>query len=166
MTVDAIYKQYHKPLVKYAQKIVVTQENAEDIVANVFEKILHNAAHYEQLENLQAYLYKMVRNHCINFLNKHQIITTGIKEIYDDYFSEQQPDINKDLYEIKQLVLKKIVEELTIKERALFYHIFIDELNVEEICKLHNIKAATIRSQKRYILNRLKVLFSKYKWLQ
>ncbi len=72
------FKQWHKPLVFYAFKFVGDQDIAKDLVQDAFLKIIEKG-NWEDLENLKTYLYKCVRNNCINYIN-HKTIESVYNE--------------------------------------------------------------------------------------
>ncbi|WP_162304413.1 RNA polymerase sigma-70 factor [Maribellus luteus] len=69
---EHVFKQLHKPLVFYAYKFVGDEDIAKDLVQDAFLNIIR-IGNYEALENLKTFLYKCVRNNCINHLNHRAV---------------------------------------------------------------------------------------------
>lgn len=70
---DHIFRTYHASLCAYATGIVQDAHIAEDLVEDVFLKLLQREEKPEILE-WRAYLYLAVRNTCLNFLKRQSRI--------------------------------------------------------------------------------------------
>jgi RNA polymerase sigma-70 factor (ECF subfamily) len=64
MTADItrIWTDFHKELKGYIAKVVKNQTDADDILQDVFIKIIQNDEKVNQSNNLRQYIYGMVRN--------------------------------------------------------------------------------------------------------
>src|SRR5450631_1246790 len=62
-----VFQKYFKPLCLYSERITVRLEQSEDIVAESFEKAWGRRQEFQTLENLKAFLYRIVRNASINY---------------------------------------------------------------------------------------------------
>jgi RNA polymerase sigma-70 factor, ECF subfamily len=64
MTADTtrIWTDFHKELKGYITKITKNQADADDILQEVFIKIIRNSDKIKQAKNLRQYIYGMVRN--------------------------------------------------------------------------------------------------------
>ena len=69
-TIKRLFDELFHQLVLSAFRYVNDYEQAEDIVQDVFVKVWQNFDQVRQVKNLKAYLFKAVRNSCMNFL-KH-----------------------------------------------------------------------------------------------
>lgn len=163
MEIKDIYQKYWKPLNYYAQSIVRSKEDSEDIVSSVFERSLKHPERFETLENLKSYLFAAVHNACFNFLRKHTHVTESTEKIYELFFSDEDP--YGDLYEVKMEVIQLLIEQLNPEQRKLYVAFYVDGLEITEIMDLHHMKRETIRSNKRYMLDTLRKLILPYKKL-
>lgn len=75
---EHVFKQLHKPLVFYAFKFVGDEDIAKDLVQDAFLNIIR-IGNYEALENVKTFLYKCVRNNCINHIN-HKAVESAFNE--------------------------------------------------------------------------------------
>ncbi len=85
-----IWEDFHKELRTYVSKTVRNQADTDDIMQDVFVKIIRNIEKVNKAENLRQYLYGIVKN--------------AIK----DYFNSQAYNNN----EIPDLVLEEEIESL------------------------------------------------------
>ncbi len=65
---DAIFTTHYRGLVYYAAKFVNNDTIAEDLVQDVFVKVWDRVPKLRNLVEIKAYLYKCVRNRCLDEL--------------------------------------------------------------------------------------------------
>ena len=70
---DQLFRKYHRRLFLFTLKFIDNENDALDIVQNVFVAIWENGKFNQSEELVQAYLFNSVRNSCFNYL-KHQKI--------------------------------------------------------------------------------------------
>ncbi len=70
---QSIYQQYYTKLCFYATSILADDEESEEIVQNVIYKLWEQREKFNEIENLQSYLYRSVKNLCINIINRQKI---------------------------------------------------------------------------------------------
>ena len=63
-----LFESYYVPLCRYARLILKSEQPAEEVVMNVFIYIWENRTRIEIKSSLCAYLFRSVRNRCINYL--------------------------------------------------------------------------------------------------
>lgn len=68
---DNLFRKYHHRLLIYTMKFVESENDALDIVQNIFMAIWENGKFRDREELVQGYLFTAVKNSCINYL-KHQ----------------------------------------------------------------------------------------------
>src|ERR1700743_3871099 len=62
-----VFQKYFKPLCLYSESITGQLDASEDIVAESFEKAWGRRQEFQTLENLKAFLYRIVRNASLNY---------------------------------------------------------------------------------------------------
>ena len=96
---EHVFKQLHKPLVFYAYKFVKDEDIAKDLVQDAFLNIIKG--NYEKLVDLKTFLFKCVRNNCINYINH--------KAVEKSYLENEANRINREIeyYNIHQAIVEK-----------------------------------------------------------
>ena len=61
---DRLVGAYLRPLYWHARRLVVVHEDAEDVVQDVYEKLLHYNGTFESEEHLKAWLLRVAINRC------------------------------------------------------------------------------------------------------
>jgi RNA polymerase sigma-70 factor (ECF subfamily) len=68
---DMIFLKYHPILVNYASKILKDNNQAEDIVQEVFYLLWIKREQLKSIKALSPYIRTMVHNQCISYIRKH-----------------------------------------------------------------------------------------------
>lgn len=68
-----LFNQYYGRLVLFANTFLQNHQESEDIVQNIFIHLWENAKGIDFSDSLQAYLYRAVRNRCLNKLRDKNI---------------------------------------------------------------------------------------------
>lgn len=72
MSFSELYLMYYPKLVRFAKEFVVLEEDAENITQDVFTDLWERRDAINHIENVNAYLFRLVRNRCLDYL-KHKV---------------------------------------------------------------------------------------------
>ncbi|MGK0467707.1 sigma-70 family RNA polymerase sigma factor [Clostridium sp.] len=116
----ALWEEFSIPLRKFISKRISNQQNAEDILQEVFLKINSNIEALKDKQKLQSWIYSIARNTIIDFYRKNSILEI---ELPDDLINMEISSITN----IKQ----KDTNLVNIINKHLhpffFLHVFIYE---------------------------------------
>lgn len=154
---DQIYLDNFPALHRYAYTIINDRELAEEMVHQVFLKILERKEPVKVHTSLKAYLFRSVNNECLNHI-KHQ----KVKQTYQNYATYNMADqvenpSNKLAYKELEQHLKKAINDLPEQCRTIFQLSRFEELKYGEIANQLGISIKTVESQMSKALRRLRV---------
>lgn len=66
-----IYSIYYVRMLRFSQTYVIAEEDAENIVQDTFLYLWEHLDLLKDIEHLDAFLFTLIKNRCLNFL-KHQ----------------------------------------------------------------------------------------------
>lgn len=72
MSFSELYLIYYPKLVRFAKEFVMSEEDAENITQDVFTDLWEKRESMNHIENMNAYLFRLVRNKCLDYL-KHKV---------------------------------------------------------------------------------------------
>jgi RNA polymerase sigma-70 factor (ECF subfamily) len=72
----------------FAAHVIKDNEISQDIVMEVFEKVWENRDKIENT-NIEGYLYKLVRNRCIDFIKHQKVMHHQMQEVQDSLQYEE-----------------------------------------------------------------------------
>jgi len=76
---QSIYSDYYPSLCVFAKTFLYDGDEAEEIVQGVILKLWEQKESIDGINSLKSYLYRAVRNTCLNFI-KHQKLETKYKD--------------------------------------------------------------------------------------
>ena len=159
---DEIYLLHYPALSRYANTIVKDDVIAEDMVHNVFLKLLENVDSLIRSTNLKAYLYRSIYNECMNYLKHQQVETMYQKEkvIHSDEQLEGPAFnlVHKELQQAISEALKLLPEQC----RTVFQLSRYEELKYKEIAITLNISVNTVEKHMVKALKRLRIQLEDY----
>ena len=137
---------YQERLYWHIRKIVVTHENADDVLQNTFIRIYKSIQNFQEKSSLHTWMYRIAYNESIRFLDKNK------KKDYDniDAISESNLEVLfEDVYfdgdEI-QKKLTKIINKFSVKQKRVFQMKYFDDLSFREISKILEVSESTLKS--------------------
>lgn len=137
-----IFDDSYSSLVIQAIRLVKTQETAEDIVQDCFIKLWEKKEELSIEGNVNAYLAKMIRNRCLDFIKKKKIQTSELNETYQGAIE------NNDQLELADLQasITEIIDALPEKCRQTFVLSRFEELSYKEIAEQLDISKKTVEA--------------------
>lgn len=80
---DQLYLLYYPRLVRFSKEYVLSEEDAENIVQDVFLIIWEQKHELSHIQNIPSYLFRLTKNKCIDFLRRKIISTKKEKYLYE-----------------------------------------------------------------------------------
>lgn len=141
---EALFHDYYPELIKFAEGFVFDSEICEDIVQNIFIYIWEQAEYLNITTSFKSYLYKAVRNRCLNHLrnlkimDKHHLL----------YIEASLNDSKVDLEDVELIhKIESAIEALPPKMGEIFRLKYLEEKTVREISSQLEISENTIKTQ-------------------
>lgn len=161
---ENIYVAHYSRMKRFAQEYVIREEDAENIVQDVFLDLWEQNFFLLTHTNLFAYLFTTLKNRCIDFLRHKTIVQNTAQKLQDDYtkalqmkfqsleaFDEQlfsEPDI--------ETVIQNAIESLPEKCREIFVLNKIEGKKQKTIAQELNISINTVENQMAIAYKKLK----------
>jgi RNA polymerase sigma factor (sigma-70 family) len=137
---------YQERLYWHIRKLVVTHENADDVLQNTFIRVYKSLPKFSQQSALYTWMHKIAYNESIRFIeqnkNKYHISLVDINKKYLDNLMEDSFFEGNDL----QIKLQQVLSELPEKQRQIFNMKYYDDLKFREISEILDIKEGTLKS--------------------
>lgn len=140
--IKKLFDESYQDLVIQALRLVKNPETAEDIVQDCFIKLWDKREKLEISGNIVAYLARMIRNSCLDFLKKKRIQTSELNEAYQGSFEVEDAMVTKDLQER----IDRIIDDLPEKCRQVFVLSRFEELSYKEIAEQLNVSKKTVEA--------------------
>lgn len=148
------FRTYYKRLCAYAVSFVSQNDIAEDIVIDVFLKLWEKRGSVNITKSVSSYLFKSVKNACINFLNREKSRKLTISENEVNLLNLKMKYTISDKYPLTELIgheleekIKMEVDKLPDQCREIFYLSRFEELSHKEIADKLGISKNTVKVQ-------------------
>jgi RNA polymerase sigma-70 factor (family 1) len=159
----AVYDQLNQPLLYFAQKIIQSRPDAEEIVSDAFFKLYKSRKRFNGYAYIKSFLYFVVRNKAIDYL-RH--IKSGKKAEKDlDNMRDLEEEANVEMY--KTMMLKELmeaIEKLSPQRRIVILLYFFGHKTTAEIAEELKISPQTVRNHKTDGLQDLKNTLIQSNW--
>ncbi len=165
-----IYTLYFPKMVRFAREYVISEEEAQCIVQDLFLYLWEHRETLEAVNNLNAFLFTLTKNRCIDFYRsytrlsqmKKSLDSLEERELHLKMEALQQFDENMfTTNEIEEL-LNKAVNNLPEKCREVFILSRMEGLKHEEIARQLNISVNTVQNHISTAIRKLRVELKDY----
>lgn len=169
VTYQTIFRRYYPSLIFYASRLV-GEEDAEDVVQDVFVELWRRQNNIEIGTQIQAFLYRAVYTRALNVL-KHRNVEDGycaaMKEINQRRAEFYQPDNNEVIRRIEDRELRKeiynAINELPDKCKEVFKLSYLHDMKNKEIADTLGVSLRTVEAHMykalKYLRSRLNSLW-------
>lgn len=143
MDIELLFKYYYRPLCLYATHFVENVDDAEDIVQDCYLKFWEKQQENTVISDEKSYLFKAVRNTCLNFRKKQVPWETEL-ELADLELCDEETLQNNATTEAK---LWTAIDALPHKCRMIFLMNKRDNMKYQEIADKLGLSVKTIENQ-------------------
>ena len=154
-----VFQKYFRPLCLYSESITGQLDASEDIVAESFEKAWRRRQDFHTLENLKAFLYRIVRNASLNCRENEKRHRKHHEQIRYMSKDDSGPDEELDRAILRVELLQEIYQEIeNLPDRCgrIFKLLFIHNYTTDQIATQLSINVQTVRTQKARAIQLIK----------
>ena len=128
--------EYKERLYWHIRKIVISHDDADDVLQNTFIKVFRGIDNFKQDSKLYSWMYRIATNESITFINKRaKERNVDISEINQGLVTSLQSDEWFTGDEIQQ-ILQQAVATLPTKQQLVFNMKYFDNLKYEQISEI------------------------------
>ncbi|WP_297095002.1 RNA polymerase sigma-70 factor [uncultured Draconibacterium sp.] len=161
---EAIFYEYHQPLLRFAEHIVFNRDVCEDIVQSVFISLWENTDSIHIHKSLQSWLFQAVRYKGLTYLRDLNIHDKH-KLIYLEYeISEMIESESSDTSELEKKI-SSAIENLPPEMQKIFRLKYLEGLKVKEIATEFQISENTVKTQLKRAKRNLRAQLSKVSFI-
>lgn len=157
-----IFERYKGLLYKHAYRLLSDQEEANDIIQDLFLTLWQKRAGLNLTTSLSSYLYSAVRNRIFDLISHQKVASKYLDSIkafveQGDYITDEQIRSN----ELSRIIEREIAS-LPPKMRKVFELSRTGDLSYKEIGQQLNISDKTVKQQAYNAVKILKLKINSY----
>ena len=147
--IKLIFVRYYPRLEKYACQFIVNQQEAEDLVQEVFIQVWENRKDIQPNSNFESYLFTLVRNRCLNVLKKRTVekgyiekMQANSEELYTISFVLEDEFISME--KMLQDELENIIAAMPERCQVAFRLKWIEGKKIREIAEVMKVSTTMV----------------------
>ena len=131
-----LIKEYKERLYWHIRRIVISHDDADDVLQNTFIKVFKGIDNFKQDSKLYSWMYRIATNESITFINKRaRERNIDITEMKQKLVSNLQSDKWFSGNDI-ELILQEAVATLPEKQQLVFNMKYFDHMKYQEISEI------------------------------
>lgn len=155
-----LFNTYSSHVFGYALKLTHSQSQAEEIVQDVFMKIWINRSTIQEIQNIEAWLITITRNHTFNALKRiaiEEAAKSRLSKKLEEAHHETEETVN---FRESQTILNNAIDRLPPQQRLVYSLCHEEGLKYEEVAQRLKISRLTVKTHMQQALRTLKAHFS------
>ncbi|MFO7844109.1 MAG: RNA polymerase sigma factor [Bacteroidales bacterium] len=156
---NLIVRKYQEKLYWHIRKIVISHDDADDILQNTFIKIWKGLDGFREDSKLYTWLYRIATNESLTFLKQKK--TKYLLPIVD-YENQLKETLQSDEHfngtEI-QLKLQKAILKLPEKQRIVFNMKYFEEMKYDDMAEILKTSVGALKASYHHAVKKIENYF-------
>lgn len=152
---EDIYLSYFSKMKHFATEYVISDEDAENIVQDVFVELWENKEMLNMHMNLIAYLFTTIKNKCLNHMRHKIVVQNTATKMQEEYLISLRMNLDSlEAFDNKlfsdqdiEKIINRALDSLPEKCRTIFFMSKIEGKKQKEIAQELNISTNTVGTQ-------------------
>ncbi|MCF8322129.1 MAG: RNA polymerase sigma factor [Flavobacterium sp.] len=147
--------QYQKPLYNHIRTIVISHDDADDVLQNTFIKVFQYLKTFKGESKLFSWMYRIATNEALTFLKqKGRLNNISSETIQNKAIENLKSDVYFDGDEI-QIKLQKAILQLPEKQQLVFKMKYFQELKYEEISEILGTSVGALKASYHHAIKKI-----------
>lgn len=132
-----------KKLLRFAVQFLKDEDEAKDVVQDVFLKLWQKKEELDRIENMEAFTMRMTRNRCLDILRANKVVPIDAET--DRKMKQETIDVHAQI-ELSEAAgqVKMLIEQLPDVQRNVMHLRDIEQLEYEEIAERTGLQVNAI----------------------
>ena len=159
---ERVVREFSEQLYWQARRIVLTHDDADDVIQNVFLKAWTHLDDFHQDARLSTWLYRITINESVDFLRrkKNQSTVSADQEetgianmlIADDYFDGDET----------QALLQEAIAQLPDVQRTVFNLRYYDDMKYSDMSELLETSEGSLKASYHIAVKKISEFFKRH----
>lgn len=159
--IETLYRHYHRPLFAFVRHLINADEAADDIVHDTFMAVWKNPLNFNGRSKFFTWLCAIAKNKTLDHQRKIQRHQRLPIDEWDDDLADTAADASWDVqghFEDIELneIMQGCIDALPLPQREATYWVYYQDLRLEEVARLQNSPANTIKTRLLHARSKLR----------
>ena len=156
---EDVVRVFSEQLYWQIRRMVVSHDDANDILQNTFIKAWTNIDYFRGDAKLSTWLYRIALNECLNFLNRQRAQENiSIDEADSNFINMIEGDPYFDGDET-QVMFQKAIRTLPEKQRIIFNLRYFQEMKYEDISEIVGTTVGALKASYHHAVKKIEEYF-------
>ncbi len=152
---NLIVRKYQERIYWHIRKIVISQDDADDVVQNTFLKVWGGLGNFREDSQLFTWLYRIATNEALTFLKRKRTkFLLPIIDVEQQLANTLESDPYFDGNEL-QAKLQKAIIKLPVKQRLVFNMKYFDEMKYEEMSRILGTSVGALKASFHHAVKKI-----------
>ncbi|MEG2219281.1 MAG: sigma-70 family RNA polymerase sigma factor [Muribaculaceae bacterium] len=156
-----LIKQYSDTLYWHIRRIVVSHEDAEDVMQETIINIYKNIDKFQGKSSLATWIYRIATNEAIRLLQSHCKLFQSVDTLSESLCNSLSTENEIDEKAIK-IVFQKAILQLPLQQRLAFNMRYYDEMPYEQIAQITGKNINTLKTNYHFAVEKIKKYIKDY----
>ena len=153
---------YKKRLYWHIRKIVLSHDDADDVLQNTFIKVFKNIHSFKEDSKLYSWMFRIATNESITFINKKaKTKNVDISELQHTMVDSLSNDIYYTGDEI-QTILQKAIISLPRKQQLVFKMKYFDEMKYADMSEILETSVGALKASYFHATKKIEEFIKSY----
>ncbi len=158
---ERVVRAYSEQLYWQIRRMVLTHEDADDVLQNVFIKAWTHLDDFHQESRLSTWLYRIAVNESIDFLRKQKNMTLQYTDDVDSGVANMLVADNYFDGDETQAMLQEAISTLPDVQRTVFNLRYFDDMKYSDISKLLNTSEGALKASYHIAVKKISEFFKR-----
>lgn len=156
---NEVVRRYQERLYWHVRRMVVTHDDANDVLQNVFIKVWRALGDFREEANLYTWLYRIATNESLTYIEQQKRRTSLSLSDYEGALenkltAEKGFDANKLEWKLQQAI-----QSLPDKQRAVFNLRYYDEMPYEQMSEVLETSVGALKASYHHAVKKIEAFF-------
>ncbi|KYP14175.1 sigma-70 family RNA polymerase sigma factor [Flavihumibacter sp. CACIAM 22H1] len=151
----AIVRKYQERLYWHIRRMVVSHEDTNDVLQNVFIRVWNGLENFREDSKLYTWLYRIATNESLSFLEQlKKKSAVSLSDVEDGLANQIKADKDFDARKI-EWKLQVAIQKLPEKQRIVFNLRYYDEMPYEEMSKVLDTSEGALKASYHHAVKKI-----------
>ena len=152
---NLIVRQYQEMIYWHVRRLVISHEDADDVVQDVFIKVWQSLDKFRGESGLYTWIYRIATNEALTFLKrKKRKYLLPLVDVSRQLEETLEADVYYQGSEIEKQIQKAILT-LPEKQRAVFHLRYYDEMKYEDMAKILDTTVGALKASYHHAVKKI-----------